>query len=242
MIKYSLILIVTIGTILMGCKTSTKKSVVSQHIGSLINYFDSSRIKEFDTVSFDKNTNGGINFWKVISKGGVCYTYKIGFPNLLRDTNLLEADNLERISILDSKLFARHFPMTVNLPDENIDMILNKNGLIDIRASWDNSDYNEKNDILFLSVEPMSLFKSKNPFEYFKSRTKTMDSLGVEGILRYPFGNLTTITIKDEQEFIDYLPDNLFIKDSYRHKFDSVIAKGIKINKNWVWRKYPTPL
>ena len=205
---------------------------------TLVNYFDSNRLMEFDTVSFDKNINWGNDFWKVTDGENVCYHYNIGFPSSVSDNYKFPvSDSLERIWISDFKVFTELFPMKIHLPEKNIEIILKGNGLIDIRTSWMNNDYDGRNAELYNDVGPKRLFERKNPFEYFRTRTKTMDSLGVEGIGGHSFGNVITIVLKDELEFIDYLPDNLLIKESYRSVFDSVISKGIKINKNWVWRK-----
>ena len=65
-----------------------------------------------------------------------------------------------------------------------------------------------------------------------------MDSLGIESISGYGTGNFITIEVKPEQGYLDYLPDDLFVQENYRHIFDSVIATGFRINKNWVWRKH----
>ncbi|MDI3320654.1 hypothetical protein [Pinibacter soli] len=238
MLKY--LFITTAFLILVGCQTPGKKEEIPQRLLSVINYFDSNRIKELDTVKFEKNINGGNNYWRVADSGNISFTYQRSFPDRTNfDYALLVSDSLERIWISNRFVFSRFFPMKIKLPPKNIHMILNQNGLIDIKLSWVNNNYDEQHDVLFSAVEPDSIFISTNPFDYFKARTKTMDSVGIEGISKPTFGNIFIIELKGGKEFLDYLPDNILIVDNYKHTFDSVISKGTRIDRHWVWHKLP---
>lgn len=131
------------------------------------------------------------------------------------------------------------FPMSIKLPEINIDLVLRKDGMVDMCPSWMNGRDVHVEEFEFPLVNQTELFPVQNPFEYFAARTKTMDSIGIKGIYRHSTGNFITVTLTPENEYLDYIPDDLAVKPHYRNVFDSVIATGHRIGKNWVWRKYP---
>jgi hypothetical protein len=224
---------------LFGCsQRKNNKTSIPENVTSLINYFDSNRLKEFDTVSFEKTVNWGNNSWIIADRKYVCYQYRIGFPNAVdSEYDFPASDSLERISIYNHQLFNTNFPLSITLPEENMEMILNKDGFVTcLLPYFDNGIPYTK--IVFSSMSENVLFRSTNPFTYFKSRTKTMDSLGIEFISGHSTGNFITIDVKTEQGYLDYLPDDLYVRENYRHLFDSTIATGFRINKNWIWRKH----
>lgn len=224
--------------IFQGCLEKANNSqAIPQHIISLINYFDSNRIKEYDTVKFDKKINWGNNFWQVATQGYIAYNYKTGFNEVADSGYTFPAvDSLERFWVTDVELFNKKFPMRVKLPNDNVNIIRLKNGLIDCRLNFLSHNYKKEHDRLF-TMKEKEFFLQTNPFDYYIARTKEMDSLGVESIVGFPAGNWITITLSTQQDHLDYLPPNLIVKESYRRIFDSVIATGVRINKNWVWRK-----
>jgi hypothetical protein len=213
---------------------------VPNYIAKIITYFDSNRIKEFDSVSFEKKINWGNNYWRICDTQSVCYEYQVGFPSRVdNDYKFPVSDSLERIWVSDSNLFNRVFPMSKSLPpNKNVDLILNKNGTVDGKISWMNNDYDEKKDVIFNSIKSEVLFQKENPFTYFETRTKTMDSLGIQSILQQRFGNHILIELKPQQEYLYYLPNNLFIRKESKHFFDSLMTTGLRIDKNWVWVKF----
>jgi hypothetical protein len=171
----------------------------------------------------------------VADSGIIAYTYTIGFIGIVPADSSGE-DSLERIEILDES-FARSFPMKVHLPGFYGEMILRKDGKIDILSTWMEEVQKGRRDTIFKALAMDGVFRKSNPFEYFRARTKTMDSLGIRGIQQNPASNGITVTIKEGEEYLEYLPDDLIVLDSYKNRFDSILATGKRINKNWVWLK-----
>jgi len=214
----------------------------------IINYFDSNRLKEFDTISFQKNANWNNYNWVMTSPSGklrrISYTYCIGFGSMAaKDYKFPAKDSIDRIWISDHQNFNKLFPLKLQLPEKNIELLLNKNGLIDCRISWDNNNYDEKTALLYKSLRQESLFVNRNPFEYFRSSNKTMDSLGIFEIGKNGPTNSIAIVLKPNQESLEYIPTNLIIDsidliaDSInRHRFDSITSTGKRIEKNWILR------
>ncbi|GAO44728.1 hypothetical protein [Flavihumibacter petaseus] len=239
MLKFVTLSIV-LATSLSGCKEKPDKNSAPEQVLTLMTYFDSSRLAEFDTVSFTKNIPRGSNFWMVTDGETYSYTYQHSFPgSFFEDYTFPVADSMERIWISNHALFVKSFPLKVELPDKNLEMIMNGNGLIDISVSLYSMDCEEKAPLLYSAMDPKALFAETNPFGYFRKRSKTMDSLGVEDIGGPPssMGNYITLQVKGQPGYFDYLPGKLVMKDSYRHYFDSVVATAKRINEHWIWRK-----
>jgi hypothetical protein len=235
----SLIILAFALSLLLSCSNQDRKNNVPEYLVNIISYFDSNRLKEFDTISYTKDANWHNHLWKIGDTEVEIYSYRIGFEHHAnQDYTFPEKDCLERISIGSIKKFAFDFPLNISLPDKNLEMILNKQGLVTCEVDYMNHDYNEKTKIIFKDLNPDSIFSVRNPFAYFKSRSNKMDSLGISEVERHSWGNFITIALKNNDEYLDYLPDNLSIDPKYKYKkvFDSVIAKGFKIDKNWVWR------
>lgn len=225
-----------------GClEQANNRQVIPQYITAIIKYFDSNRIKEYDTVKFDKKVNWGNNFWQVATQEVIAYNYETGFGYMADSGYTFPVeDSLERFWVSDVKLFNKKFPMRVTLPNNNIDIIRLKNGLIDCSLNSFNISYKIDHNRLFITDEK-ALFLQTNPFDYFRSRTKEMDSLGVQSISGHSAGNWITITLNTQKDYLDYLPANLIVEETYRRIFDSIITTGIRLNKNWVWRRKAAP-
>ena len=244
MLKLLTILITTF--IFFSC--SDKKQENLKDYKKIINYFDSNRLKEFDTITFQKNENFSSYNWVMTSPHDklrrISYRYCIGFGDRFEDGYDFPAkDSIDRIWISDHANFNKLFPLKLPLPEKNIDLLLNKNGLIDCIISWMNNGFDEKTALLYKSLKQESLFVSRNPFDYFRSRNKIMDSLGILEVGKTGPINSIRIVLEPDQEILVYIPTNLIIDsidsivDSInRHRWDSIFSTGKRIEKNWILR------
>jgi hypothetical protein len=239
---------ILVTTLFFFISCSNKKQENLKDYKMIINYFDSNRLKEFDTMTFQKKENWNSYNWKITSASNklrrISYTYGIGFGDrAVEGYEFPPKDSIDRIWVSDHANFNKLFPLKLPLPEKNIDLLLNKNGLIDCRISWKNNNYDEQTAVLYKSLRQESLFVSQNPFDYFRSRNKIMDSLGILEIGKYGPSNSIRIVLEPNQEILVYIPTNLIIDsidlivDSInRHRLDSIILTSKRIQKNWILR------
>lgn len=222
--------------LLPSCFDKKAKDPIPAHVFSMIKYLDSNRITEFEHTRFLKKVNWGNNEWRFGGSGYISYTYKIGFPDQV-PTNYTfpRVDSLERIEIMDKEAFVSAFPLKLNLPLHPVEMTLNQKGKVDVVNHWSVDIRSQKRDTLYSGLTPEDVFVNKNPFDYLELRTRKMDSLGIEGLGKNPFTNSITVTIYQEEGYLEYLPDNLIVNKGIKERFDSILATGKKINKNWTW-------
>ncbi|MEO6252500.1 MAG: hypothetical protein ABIO79_04310 [Ferruginibacter sp.] len=245
-----LIILITPFIFFANCSDCNKRKPPKDY-KKVINYFESNRIKEFDTITFQKNDNWNSYNWVMTSASGrlrrISYTYGIGFGSRAPEGYEFPAkDSIERIWISDHISFNKFFPINLPLPEKNIELLLNENGLVDCRISWDNNNYDEKTALLYKSLKQDSLFVNQNPFAYFRSRNKIMDSLGIFEVHKNGFSsNSISIVLKPDEEILEYLPKKIIIDSSFRNsiidtlfrrRLDSIILIGKRIEENWILR------
>ena len=66
---------IILATLVCTSATIYGQQNVQEHISKIIKYFELASIKEFDTISFEKQINWGNNKWRIGDTSKICYEY-----------------------------------------------------------------------------------------------------------------------------------------------------------------------
>ena len=232
MSKTPLILLCTLFMAWVSCSDKPRfNPTIPDYVARMIAHFDTSTLKLFDTLDYSKDPyDPNHRSWYYTAPN-----QDASFVYIYNDSS-----NQAAISIYSVSGFNKAFPNRLNLDtaSKNYEVHIGLDKRITVHG-WKIPQYaTPLVDTARSGLMADSAFLNRNPFTYFKALTDTMDSWGVHGVGRHRNGNFIPILIKPKEEAVDYLPDNLVVQEDYRHHFDSVIATGQRINKNWVWRKW----
>lgn len=205
-----------------------------ENVIRVIDYFDSSRIREFDSVEFKLKNNDNRYDWIFCNHQGImAFQYSIGWVGQISDPRDAK-DSLERFWVLDISYFSSLFPMSIALPDRRVEIERKQNDAVRVQSD-SNYNFTYGDTTRYDELKPEQFFLERNPFTYMAKRNRIMDSLGIISIAPQFGTNMVLIAISPRQEYLFHRPDRVIGDSRQIDYLDSVLAIGQKVDRNWTY-------
>ena len=224
---YTYILTIVILTTIYACSNSQfSDKRVEVKVINIIQRVDSNTINIFKEWHF--GTRGQMEIWtkQVWDSSYYCFYFK--------------TDTI-KLTVLELENFKKDFPYDFDIDTSKYHratFLKINDTTICIRADG----YYVHDYILSKSISLKKIFRTNDPFKYFKSLSDLKDSLGISGTFYRPdIGNFIQFYLPP-QYILTYIPDKLNLNVKCKDVWLKEFSTGKIIKKNWNFRKLDKPI
>ncbi len=192
------------------------------------------------TQRLDSNSLNTFREWDYATRGQAEIWTKRTWDSSLYSCLYFDKDTI-RLSVRRLEGFKKDFPYEFVI-DTSIYYRADFLKISDSTIRITTFDNHGQEHILSRQISLRQLFKTNDPFQYFKSLSDLKDSLGIFGTFYRPdIGNFIEFYLSS-QHILTYLPDNLNLNAEFKDVWLKEFATGKTIKKNWNLRKLVKPM